>query len=66
MLSLEAQEYSLGGCVDGQCAIEIGRLLSADQIVIGTVGRIADIYYLAVKIVDVQRGQNFISEKEQV
>ena len=63
---LKAQEYSLGDCVDEQCAIEIGRLLSADQIVLGTVGRVADIYYLAVKIIDVQTGQNLISKKEQV
>ena len=63
---LKAQEYSLGDCVDEQCAIEIGRLLSADQIVLGTVGRIADVYYLAVKIIDVQTGQNLISKKEQV
>ena len=66
MLSLEAQEYSLGDCVDGQCAIEMGRLLPVYQIVLGTVGRVADIYYLALKIVDVQTGQNLISKKKQV
>ncbi|MBA7634117.1 hypothetical protein ES703_41696 [subsurface metagenome] len=47
------------------CAIEIGRLLSADQIVLGTVGKVADLYYLTVKIIDVQTGRNLIAKKEQ-
>ena len=62
---LEAQEYSLSDCVDELCAIEIGRLLSADQIVLGTVGKVADLYYMTVKIIDVQTGRNLIAKKEQ-
>ena len=62
---LKAQEYSLGDCVDEVCAVEIGRLLSADQIVIGTVGKVADLYYMTVKIIDVQTGRNLIAKKEQ-
>ena len=37
---LEAQEYSLGDCTDEQCAIEFGKLLAAEQIVLGAVSRI--------------------------
>ena len=62
---LQAQKYSLSGCVDESCAIEIGRLLSADQIVLGTVGKVADLYYLTVKIIDVQSGQNLVAKKIQ-
>ena len=62
---LQAQKYSLSGCVDESCAIEIGRLLSADQIVLGTVGKVADLYYLTVKIIDVQSGQNLVAQKIQ-
>ncbi|HEC60962.1 MAG TPA: hypothetical protein ENI27_01770 [bacterium] len=62
---LEAQEYSLSVCVDELCAIEIGRLLSADQIVLGTVGKVVNLYYMTVKLIDVQTGQKLIAKKEQ-
>jgi hypothetical protein len=62
---LRMQEYSLGDNIDEQYAVEIGRLLSADQIVLGTVGKTANLYYLAVKMIDVQTGQNLIAWKEQ-
>ncbi len=62
---LQAQEYSLSDCLDEPCAIEIGRLLSADQIVLGTVGMVADLHYVTVKIIDVQTGQNLVAKKER-
>ena len=37
---LEAQEYSLSDFTDEQCAIEFGKLLAAEQIVLGAVSRI--------------------------
>jgi len=62
---LQAQEYSLSDCLDEPCATEIGRLLSADQIVLGTVGMVADLHYVTVKIIDVQTGQNLVAKKER-
>ena len=55
----------MGDCVDELCALEIGRLLSADQIVFGTVAKLSDLYYLTVKIIDVHTGRNLITKKEQ-
>lgn len=60
---LEAQEYSLTECADESCAVEIGRLLSAEQILMGTVGRLGGLYYLNVKVIDVQTGRNMSAQK---
>ncbi len=62
---LAVQEYSRGDCMDELCAIEIGRLLSVDRIVLGTVGKVADQYYVMVKIIDVQTGRHLGAKKIQ-
>ena len=62
---LAAQKYTLSGVVDESQAVEIGRLLSADQIVVGTVGKVANLYYLTVKIIAVETGENLVAEKAQ-
>lgn len=62
---LEAQETSLADCTDEACAVEIGKLLAAEQIVLGTAGKIGQRYYLAVKLIDVAKGTNLATENEQ-
>ena len=37
---MEAQAYSMGGCTDESCAIEVGKLLSAEQIILGDLSSI--------------------------
>jgi TolB-like protein len=54
---LEAQELSLNPCTDESCAIKIGRILSADNIFIGTVSLIGDQYIITIKLVDVSKGK---------
>lgn len=46
-----------GACERGECAVEIGRLLAVDRMVVGTVGKIGDQYVLAARILDVQSGE---------
>jgi hypothetical protein len=62
---INAQKYSLSGIVDESQAVEIGRLLAADQIVIGSVGKVAALYYLTVKILDVETGEYITAENAQ-
>ncbi len=50
---LEAQEVALADCTDESCAVEIGRLLSAEQIIIGTVAALGKKYIINAKIIDV-------------
>lgn len=59
---LQAQEYSISDLTDQTTGIRIGELLSANQIIIGTAGKIDEDYYLNIKIIDVQSGINISAE----
>jgi len=55
---LEVQEYSLGGCTDEACAVEIGKLLAAENIILGTVSKLGAKFIVTAKIIDVTSGKN--------
>lgn len=46
-----------GACDGGSCAVEIGRLLSVDRILVGSVGRIGDAWALNLRLVKVETGE---------
>ncbi len=50
---LAAQAESMSGCSDESCAIEIGRMLAAEQIIIGTVAALGSKFIINAKIIDV-------------
>ena len=54
---LEEIEYSYSDCTDQSCQLEIGRLLSAAQLVVGSIGRIEGWLVATVRLVDVPTGQ---------
>ena len=55
---LEAQAFSLSGCVDDACALEVGELLSAELIILGEFSRVGGRYIANAKIIDVGLGKN--------
>ncbi len=59
---LEAQAFSLSGCTDESCAIEIGELLAADNIVVGDLSSVGDGMVLSVRLVNVTTGQTVGAE----
>lgn len=59
---LEAQKFSLSGITDEKYAVEIGKLLSAEQIIIGKLARVGNRYVITVKVIDVERGINLRAE----
>lgn len=54
---LTEHEFQAGECVEQKCAIEIGKLLNAQQIVIGSLLRVAEKYYISVTLIDVNTGK---------
>ena len=54
---LKEQEFSLLDCTDESCQIEIGRLLAADHVVAGTLGKTGDIFVLNIRLVSVSTSQ---------
>ena len=59
---LEAQAFSLSGCVDDSCAIEVGELLSAEIIVMGELSRIGNGYALNVRMIDIASSSTLAAE----
>ena len=60
---LKVQEFSLSDCTSEECAVEIGQLLSAEQIILGTLSSIGGKFVLTTKIVDVAKGLSLKADK---
>ena len=60
---LEAQEHSISDCTDEGCAVEFGKLLAAEQIILGTVSRLGSTYVINAKVIDVRTGRNLKAAK---
>lgn len=55
---LREQGFQQSGACDGsECAVEMGKLLSVDQMVIGTVAKIGNTYSLTARLVGVGTGE---------
>lgn len=55
---LKEQDFQQNGSCDGsECAVEVGRLLSIDNIVVGTIGRLGSSYTISMRLVKVESGE---------
>jgi TolB-like protein len=55
---LQEQGFQQSGACDGQeCAVQVGKLLSVDQMVLGTIAKVGNTYTLSARLVDVQTGE---------
>jgi TolB-like protein len=54
---LREMEFSMSGCSNETCLLEIGRLLSAQYIVTGNIGRVGSRYVLAIKMLETETGR---------
>jgi hypothetical protein len=51
---LQELEFSAGECTDESCLLEIGRMLSAEAIVVGNIGKVGDRYILSAKMLETE------------
>jgi hypothetical protein len=54
---LKEIEFSQSDCTDEACQLRIGKLLSANRIVIGSVGKLEQTYLLTLKMIEVETGR---------
>ena len=54
---LKEIEFSQADCSDENCQLEIGKQLSANQIIVGSIGQVGSRYLLNMKLIDVQTGE---------
>jgi hypothetical protein len=60
---LNEQKFQLNDCSDSICAVQIGKILYADFVIVGSLSKIAK-YNLSVKIVDVKNGSIMLADTE--
>lgn len=51
---LQEQGFQQTGCTSSECAVEVGQLLGVSKIIAGSVGKLGAIYYVEVRMIDVQ------------
>ena len=54
---LQEQDFQLTGCTSDECAIEIGQLIGAQQMLAGSFGKLGIVYTIDMRIIDVETGR---------
>lgn len=54
---LKEQAFGMSGCSDQTCAVEVGRLLSADYLIIGSIAKSGEVYIVSINLVSVESGE---------
>ena len=58
---LEEKKYQYSNCADASCAVEIGKLVGVQHIVVGTISKIGNTYSVDSRIINVESGKSLIS-----
>ena len=51
---LKELEFSMSGCSDDSCMLEVGKLLSAEAVVVGKIGRIGNKFVISAKMLETE------------
>jgi TolB-like protein len=58
---LDEQKFQYSGCVDTKCAVEIGMMLGAKFIVVGSVSKVGSTYSIDSRLINVKTGESYQS-----
>tara|TARA_B100000886_G_scaffold327769_1_gene275549 strand:+ start:194 stop:739 length:546 start_codon:yes stop_codon:yes gene_type:complete len=53
---LKEQKFQMSGCVD-ECLIELGKMLGANSVVIGSIGKVGNVYTISARMVNAESGE---------
>jgi len=54
---LKEMQFSMSGCSDESCMLEVGKMLSAEGIVAGSIGKVGKRYVLSAKLLETETGK---------
>jgi len=57
--------FQQSGCITSECAVKIGKLLNVKQMVVGSLSKLMDTYYITVNLVEVQSGKILASYDQE-
>ncbi|MEK6646769.1 MAG: CsgG/HfaB family protein [Candidatus Firestonebacteria bacterium] len=60
---LKEQTFQRTGCTTTECVIEVGKILNVEQMLVGSVSKLKDTYYINVRVVDVATGEVKLSKE---
>ena len=58
---LEEQKFQYSGCVDTKCAVEIGKMIGAKYMLVGSISRIDDVYTIDTRLINVESSEAYAS-----
>jgi len=58
---LDEQKFQYSGCVDTKCAVEIGKMIGAKYMVVGSISKIDDIYTIDTRLINVESSEAYAS-----
>ena len=58
---MEEQKFQYSGCVDLKCAVDIGKLIGAKYMVVGSISKIGSTYLIDSRLISVETGESYIS-----
>ena len=53
---LKEQKFQMSSCVD-ECLIELGKMLGANSVVIGSIGKVGNVYTISARVVNAESGE---------
>jgi hypothetical protein len=65
ILSEQATGVRLGECLSQECALELGRLMHANKMIVGTVSQLNETYSISVRFLDLESGTAEFSAEEK-
>ena len=61
---LREQAFQQTGCTSSECAVEIGKILNVKTMIVGTLSKLGDNYYIEANVVDVESSVIVLSFRE--
>jgi hypothetical protein len=62
---LDELRFSLSDCTDEKCQLEVGKLLSANLIIVGSLGKVGDRFILNTRLIAVETGEALRTASEK-
>lgn len=54
---LDEQGFQMSGCSSNECAVEAGQSLGVQQMIVGSIGKVSDVFTISGRIIDVETGK---------
>lgn len=59
---LKEQAFQMTGCTSSECAVEVGKILNVQKVLVGSISKLAGKIVIEARLVDVEKGDVWIAE----